>query len=98
MPLLVVDDTVERRRGKRIKAKGCYRDAVRSTAQHVVKCLGLKWLSLMVVVRLPWCSRPWALPVLTVLAPSEQAHQQAKKRHKTTVEWTGQVVKVVSRW
>ncbi len=98
VPLLVVDDTVERRRGKRIKAKGCYRDAVRSTAQHVVKCLGLKWLSLMVVVRLPWCSRPWAWPVLTVLAPSEQVHQQAKRRPKTTVDWTGQVVKVVSRW
>ena len=98
VPLLVVDDTVERRRGKRIKAKGCYRDAVRSTATHVVKCFGLKWLSLMVLVRLPWCSRPWALPVLTVLAPSEQANQQAKKRHKTTVDWTCQVVKVVSRW
>jgi hypothetical protein len=98
VPVLVVDDTVERRRGKRIKAKGCYRDAVRSTATHVVKCFGLKWLSLMVVVRLPWCSRPWALPVLTVLAPSERANRQAKKRHKTTVDWTCQVVKVVSRW
>ena len=98
VPLLVVDDTVERRRGKRIKAKGCYREAVRSTATHVVKCFGLKWLSLMVLVHLPWCSRPWALPVLTVLAPSEQANQQAKQRHKTTVDWTCQVVKVVSRW
>ena len=98
VPLLVVDDTVERRRGKRIQAKGCYRDPVCSTANHVVKCFGLKWLSLMVLVRLPWCSRPWALPVLTVLAPSARAHRQAKKRHKTTIDWTGQVVKVVSRW
>lgn len=98
VPLLVVDDTVERRRGKRIRAKGCYRDPVRSTANQVVKCFGLKWLSLMVLVRWPWCSRPWALPVLPVLAPSTQAHRQAKKRHKTTIDWTGQVVKVVSRW
>ena len=98
VPLLVVDDTVERRRGKRIQAKGCYRDPERTTAKPVVKCCGLKWLNLKVLVRLPWCSRPWALPVLTVLAPSEQANQQAKKRHKTTVEWTCQVVKVVSRW
>jgi hypothetical protein len=98
IPLLGVDDTVERRRGKRIHAKGCYRDPVRSTAKHVVKCFGLKWLSLMVLVRLPWCSRPWALPVLTVLAPSEQANQRAKKRHKTLMDWSCQVVKVVSRW
>ena len=95
VPILVVDDTVERRRGKRSQAKGCYRDAVRSTATHVVKCFGLKWLSLRVLVRLPWCSRPWVLPVL---APSERANRQAKKCHKTTVDWTGQVVKVVSRW
>ena len=98
IPLLVVDDTVERRRGKRIQATGCYRDPVRSTATHVVKCFGLKWLSLMVLVPLPWGSRPWALPVLTLLAPSERASHHAKKRHKTTLDWTGQVVKVVSRW
>jgi hypothetical protein len=98
VPVLAVDDPVERRWGKRIQAKGCYRDAVRSTATQVVKCFGWKWLSLRVVVRLPWCSRPWALPVLTLLAPSEQANRQAKKRHKTPVDWTCQVVKVVSRW
>jgi hypothetical protein len=98
VPLVAVDDTVERRGGKRIKAKGCYRDAVRSTRNHVVKCFGLKWVSLMLLVRLPWCSRPWALPFLTVLAPSERANQAAKKRHKTTIDWTCQVVKVVSRW
>ena len=51
------DDTIERRRGKKIKGIGCYRDPVRSTKKHVVKCFGLKWLSLMVLVRLPWSSR-----------------------------------------
>jgi len=98
VPLVVVDDTVERRRGKRIKAKGCYRDAVRSSQKHVVKCFGLKWVCMMLLVRLPWSSCPWALPFLTVLAPSKQANQEAKKRHKTTVDWTCQMVKTVSRW
>jgi hypothetical protein len=98
VPLMVVDDTVERRRGKRIQAKGCYRDAVRSTQKHVVKCFGLKWVCLMLLVRLPWSSRLWALPFLTVLAPSELANRAAKKRHKTTVDWTCQMVKAVSRW
>jgi len=98
VPLIVVDDTVERRQGKRIKVKGCYRDAVRSTRNHVVKCFGLKWVSMMLLVRLPWSSRLWALPFLTVLAPSEPANKEAKKRHKTTVDWTCQMVKAVSRW
>jgi hypothetical protein len=98
VPMIVVDDTVERRRGTRIKAKGCYREAVRSSQKHVVKCFGLKWVCLMLLVRLPWSSRLWALPFLTVLAPSKQANQEAKKRHKTTVDWTCQMVKTVSRW
>ena len=96
--IIVVDETVERRKGKRIKAKGCYRDAVRSTQSKVVKCYGLKWISMMVLVPLPWNLRPWALPFLTVLAPSERANEEAKRRHKTTLKWTVQAVKQVSRW
>src|ERR1700733_1248615 len=57
--LIVVDDTIERRHGKKIKAKGCYRDAVRSTEKVVVNCFGLKWVCLMLIVTLPWCKRPW---------------------------------------
>jgi hypothetical protein len=40
--IIVVDETLERRKGKQIKAKGRYRDAVRSTRDKVVKCYGLK--------------------------------------------------------
>ena len=98
VPIGVVDETVERRQGQRIRAKGCYRDAVRSTKKQVVKCMGLKWISLMLIVRLPWCSRPWALPFLTGLAPSERANQQPDKRHKTTADWTRQMIQVLSRW
>ena len=95
---IVADETIERRKGTRIKAKGRYRDAVRSTKGTVVKCYGLKWISLMLLVPLPWSPRPWALPFLTILAPSERANQKAKRRHKTTVDWTVQAVKVIGRW
>jgi hypothetical protein len=95
---IVVDETIERRKGGQIKAKGRYRDAVRSTKGTVAKCYGLKWISLMLLVPLPWSTRPWALPFLTILAPSERANQQAKRRHKTTVDWTMQAVEVISRW
>lgn len=96
--IILVDETLERRKGKRIKAKGYYRDAVRSTQSKVVKCCGLKWICLMVLVPLPWSPRPWALPFLTLLAPSAQADEKAGRRHKTTVGWTIQAVKQISRW
>lgn len=98
-PLVIgVDETIERRKGRRIAAKGRYRDAVRSTQGVVVKCYGLKWISLMLMVPLPWSTRVWALPFLTVLAPSARANTAAGRRHKTTVDWTVQAVKVISRW
>ena len=98
-PLLIgVDETIERRRGAKISAKGCYRDAVRSTRKHVVRCFGLKWLSLQLLVVLPWSQRAWGLPFFTVLTPSESANQAAGRRHKTSIDWSLQLVHVVSRW
>lgn len=98
-PILVgVDETLERRRGRKIKAKGYYRDAVRSTQKVVVKCYGLQWNSMMLLVPLPWSSRVWALPFLTVLVPSKRANAAAGRRHKTNIDWTRQMIKVVSRW
>jgi len=67
-----LDDTIERRR---VAAKGIYRDPVRSSDSHLVKASGLRWLSLMLLVPIPW-ARVWALPFLTVLAPSQRYHEQ----------------------
>jgi len=72
------DDTIERRRGRKINGIGYYRDPVASSRKVVVKCFGLKWLSLMMMVRLPWTSRVWALPFLTVLCRAEQEGQKRK--------------------
>jgi hypothetical protein len=94
--VLGADDTIERRSGRQIKAKGCYRDAVRSSKKHVVKCFGLKWVSLMLVVPVPWAQRVWALPFLTALCwPASSPHQ---RRHKTSVDWVRQMMKQVRRW
>ena len=99
LPIVIaVDETIERRKGAKIKAKGKYRDAVRSTQSEVVKCWGLKWICFMALVPVPWSKRPWALPFLTLLAPSEKANQKAGKPHKTTVDWTILAVKLISRW
>ncbi len=52
--ILGLDDTIERRRGAKIKAKGIYRDPVRSSHGHFVKASGLRWLSLMLLAPIPW--------------------------------------------
>lgn len=96
--LIVVDDTIERRSGKKIKAKGCYRDACRSTEAVVVTCFGLKWVCFMLIVPLPWCQRPWALPFMTILAPSKKSNEARGRRHKTSIDWTIIAVRVISRW
>jgi len=80
--VLGIDDTIERRRGKCIAAKGIYRDPVRSSKNHFVKASGLRWLSLMLLAPIPWAGRVWALPFLTVLAPSERYCRERSRRHK----------------
>ncbi|MGI4947009.1 MAG: transposase, partial [Janthinobacterium lividum] len=55
--VLGIDDTIERRRGVHIAAKGIYRDPVRSSHGHFVKASGLRWLSLMLLVPIPWAER-----------------------------------------
>ncbi|MEW6297661.1 MAG: transposase [Thermodesulfobacteriota bacterium] len=93
-----VDDTLERRRGAKIKAKGIYRDPVRSSHSHVVKASGLRWLCAMLLPEIPWAGRVWALPFLTALCPSERYHQQRGRRHKPLPQWAGQLVGLIHRW
>lgn len=93
-----VDETLERRRGRRIAAKGIYRDAVRSSKEYFVKASGLRWVCLMLLVPIPWAGRTWALPVLTALAPSERHDAERGRRHKTLTDWARQLLLVVRRW
>src|SRR4029450_3966592 len=79
--VLGIDDTIERRRGKRIAAKGIYRRPGRSSKSHFVKASGLRWLSMMLLAPIPWAERIWALPFLTVLAPSERYCRERGRRH-----------------
>ena len=82
-----IDETLERRRGAKIRARDIYRDAVRSSRHQLVKSSGLRWISLMWLGQVPWAGRHWALPVLTVLAPSSRYHQQQGRRHKKITDW-----------
>lgn len=96
--VLGLDDTIERRRGKHIDAKGIYRDPVRSSRSHMVKASGLRWLACMVLVPLAWTHRVWALPFLTVLCPSERFYAQRGRRHQGLTERAWQIMHLVARW
>ena len=96
--VFAIDDTIERRRGARIKAKGIYRDPVRSSHSHFVKASGLRWLCLMLTVRIPWAERVWALPVLTCLCPSARYYKDRGRPHKKLTEWARQLLRQVKRW
>lgn len=98
-PVVVgIDETIERRRGRKIAARGIYRDPVRSSKEFFVKTRGLRWISLMLLTPVPWAKRVWALPFLTVLAPSERYHEQRHQRHKTITDWARQMIRQLCRW
>jgi len=52
----------------------------------------------MVLVPIPWALRVWALPFLSVLAPSERYHQTRGVRHKTVLDWARQLLMLLRRW
>ncbi len=96
--VLGIDETLERRKGKKIRAKGVYRDPARSSHGHFVKASGLGWVCAMVLVPVPWACRVWALPFLSALAPSERYATERGKRHKKITDWAWQMLLAVRRW
>ena len=92
-----IDDIIERRWGPKIKARGIYRDPVRSSHGFFVKVSGWRWLSLMLLVPIPWAKHVWALPFLTALAPSERYYTDRGQAHKKLTDWARQMI-VCLRW
>jgi len=98
-PLVVgIDATLERRRGPKISAAGIYRDPVRSSHSHFVKVRALRWVSMMLLVPIPWAHWTWALPFLTVLAPSDRYDEKRAQRHKSVPRWAQQMILQLHRW
>lgn len=93
-----LDDTIERRRGGKIKAKGIYRDPVRSSKSHFVKTSGLRWLSCMLLHSVPWAGTVWGLPFLTVLCSSERYYAEKGREHQKLTERAWQMIALVARW
>jgi len=80
--VLLIDETLERRAGKKIAYKGWFRDAVRSVGNKVAISLGIRWCCICLLVRAPWASRLWALPFLAVPVLSRKTCQRLGKTHR----------------
>ena len=93
-----LDDTIERRWGAKIKARGIYRDPARSSHGHFVKAVVCDGCRSCCCPRFPWAGRIWALPFLTVLAPSERYARKHRQRHKKLTDCGRQVMLQVARW
>lgn len=99
LPLaMVVDDTLERRRGQKIRYKSRFYDAVLSTAAKVVTSMGLRWICLAILVPVPWSKRLWALPFMVILTLAPRTSEKLHKPHRTLVDWAVFMVERVRRW
>jgi len=96
--VLVVDDTLERRFGRRVAYKARYHDPVRSSPGHVVTTSGVRWLCICALVRVPWSSRPWALPFLTVPCPTPAVSARLGKRHRPVPARVATLIRLIRRW
>ena len=93
-----IDETLERRWGRKIAAKGRYRDPVRSNDDQTVMTPGLQWVSLMLLTHIGWVGRHWALPLMTALAPSARYDRRKGRRHKMVTDYARQMLVCLRRW
>src|SRR5215212_8653953 len=93
--VLVGDDTVDGHPGRKVYGKARHRDPVRSTHTHTVWRYGHKWVVLAVLVRLPFTTRPWALPVLVALYRSAEDDKQRRRPHRTPAQLMCRLLRLV---
>lgn len=96
--LLVGDDTVTEHPGKKVHGKARHRDAVRSSHSYTAFRWGHKWVTLALLVHFPFCTRAWALPVLSALYRSPQDNKKRGRPHKTPAQLMQLLLRIVLRW
>jgi DDE superfamily endonuclease len=95
---LVGDDTVAEHPGPKVYGKGCHRDPVRSTHSFTAYRWGHKWVVLAILVRFPFATRLWALPILVALYLPEEENARQRRRHKTPSVLLRQMVCALMHW
>ena len=84
-----MDDTIFHRTGQKIDGAGWWRDAIRSTASHVVHCWGLNLVVLTLRVIPPWGGEPLGLPI------NMRLH---RKKGEGLIELARQMLQEVKGW
>jgi hypothetical protein len=100
---LAIDESLVRRWGPRVPAVGMHRDPVQSSHGRNAVSPGHKWVTLSVVVSLPYMQRPVALPILSALytppkQPKRNRTEPLYRRHRTVAELALLLVQLVARW
>jgi DDE superfamily endonuclease len=96
--LLAGDDTVTEHPGPQVFGKGRHRDGVRSSHSYTAYRWGHKWVVLSVLVKLPFATRPWALPVLAALYRPPEWDRVHSMRHKTPAHLVRLLLARLIRW
>jgi hypothetical protein len=99
LPVLIgIDEPIERRWGPKIIERGSDRDPVRSSQSPGVQASGLRWISLLLSVAIPWIGRAWALPFLSVVAPSQGYAARRGRKQRTGVDKAAALLRWVREW
>lgn len=83
---IVIDETLERRWGRKISKRGHDRESLLSSKERSVSSSGWRWITLALIVVLPWTKLRWALPFFSVLATTPAVSEALGKRHKTIAQ------------
>jgi len=95
---VVVDDTLAPKKGPHVFGIGSHLDAVRSTKRHQVFCFGHVWVVASVVLRMPFSSRPWALPVLFRLYRNKKECLAKKQPYRKKTELAREMIDILVKW
>jgi hypothetical protein len=95
---VVLDDTLAPKKGPHVFGIGSHLDAVRSTKKQKVFAFGHCWVTLAVLVRVPFSTRTWALPVLFRLYRTQKECERRGVPHRKKTELARQMLDVLCDW
>lgn len=94
---LVVDDTLCHKRGGNVAFGGIFLDAVLSSSKHKIFRFGNNWVTLGVVIQLPF--RPDRYYCLNVLwRVYQKRDDKTKDQHRTKPQLAAEMVQQIAKW
>ncbi len=82
--MLALDDTLARKRGRKVFGAGMHHDPLLSSRKTAVVNYGHSWVVLGVLVRLPSCAQRWfCLPILFRLVLNKKGAAKHRLRYRS---------------